>query len=336
MPGDRPFLVFDIGGSSLRAATYDIRKRRIEAPVILDMPSKSRIQDRSAAVADIIAMMKAVAAKLMPATAPDSVCVGFPGPVDRQGNVHAAPTIWGLQHPDVLPLKGLIAACWPQANIEIVNDVTAAGYYFVDETTRDFLLVTVGSGIGSKLFINGEPHLGPNARGGEIGHLRVDFAADALPCDCGGIGHLGAIASGRGVLRTAVRLANEDAAAFGRSRTHASCGGRPGHLTNEMLIDAFRSGDIWTRNVIVACTRFLGRVLAATHLDLGIERYILIGGFAVALGDEYRKILADAAAASMWQNGFSWFDAIHVAKDDDHPGLNGAGRLLSLKCGQFQ
>jgi glucokinase len=336
MLGNRPFLVFDIGGTSMRAATYDVRKGRIDSLAVLDMPSRFNVQGRGAALAEIITMMKGVAAKLMPATDPHSVCVGFPGPVDKEGNVYAAPTIWGLQYPNVLPLRRLIAENWPCANVEVVNDVTAAGYFFVDEITRDFLVVTVGSGIGSKLFINGEAVLGPNARGGEIGHLRVDFSPHALACDCGGIGHLGAIASGRGVLRTAIGLANENPTAFSRSQVHASCGGQPGQLTNETLIRLFRLGDPWAHNVIVACTAFLGRALAAIHLNSGIEAYKVIGGFAVALGDEYRKILADAATSSMWQNGFSWIEAIQVTKADDNPGLNGAGRLLELKYGRFQ
>jgi glucokinase len=336
MRGDWPLLVFDIGGTSLRAATYDVRRRQIGALVVLPTPSLLTVPESSAALAEIVDAMKRAACKLNVAADPHAICVGFPGPVDRAGNVYAAPTIWGRQYLDVLPLKSLIADCWPRANIEIVNDVTAAGYYFVDDHTRDFLVITVGSGIGSKVFIDGEPILGPNARGGEIGHLRVDFSADALTCDCGGIGHLGAVASGRGVLRSAIRRANDDPKAFRLSQAHASCKGQPGELTNEMLVDAFMAGDAWTRATVTACTAHLGRALAAVHLNLGIEKYVVTGGFAEALGDAYRTILADAATGAMWRNGLAWFDCIQVCRPDEHPGLNGAGRLLQRKYGQSQ
>ena len=58
-------------------------------------------------------------------------------------------------------------------------------------------IVTVGSGVGHKVFLQGLPVAGVNGRGGEIGHLRVDWAADAIRCDCGGSGHVGGLASGR-------------------------------------------------------------------------------------------------------------------------------------------
>jgi hypothetical protein len=65
----------------------------------------------------------------------------------------------------------------------------------------------------------------------------------------------------------------------------------------------------------------------------GIETFKIVGGFAGALGEEYRKILAECASEAMWQNGFRWLDAIELATPDDHPGLNGAGRLLQQRYG---
>lgn len=333
MANNKTFLVFDIGGTFLRAAAYDTETHAVSKVAILETPPLASVANGAAALAKVVEAMKRAADDLTCGAPPHSVCIGFPGPVDSEGRLHAAPTIWGGQYRDRLPLKRMAADCWPNANIEVVNDVTAAGYYFVNDTTRDFLIVTVGSGVGSKLFIGGEPVLGSNARGGEIGHLRVDFSPNANVCDCGGIGHLGAISSGRGALQSAVRLARDDPAAFRRSRLDESCSGQPDRLTNEMLVEAFLSGDGWTRELVSSCTSYLGQALAAVHLNLGIETFVMVGGFSAALGDEYRKILCEAASAAMWQNGFSWETGIHLSKADDHPGLNGAGRFLENKYG---
>ena len=82
----------------------------------------------------------------------------------------------------------------------VLNDLAAAGFRYVAEGLSDFAIVTVGSGVGHKVFLGGRPLAGVNGRGGEIGHLRVDFSADALACDCGGFGHVGGLASGRGAV----------------------------------------------------------------------------------------------------------------------------------------
>src|SRR5205823_8314994 len=128
---------------------------------------------------------------------------------------------------------------------------------------RRFMVVTVSSGIGSKIFDAG------NARGviddlpyaGEIGHAKADESDDAPACDCGGKGHLGAIASGRGILRYAKRVAAIDPA-FLQSMCAGHFGATPGSLTNEdHLVPAAQLGDPWALNVVRHCTAPLARVL---------------------------------------------------------------------------
>jgi C7-cyclitol 7-kinase len=67
-------------------------------------------------------------------------------------------------------------------------------------------------------------------------------------------------------------------------------------LTNADIVDAFRSGDPWTRELIRKIARPLGQMLAAVHLSMGVERFVIIGGFALAPGDEYRLELVRSAA----------------------------------------
>ena len=92
-----------------------------------------------------------------------------------------------------------------------LNDVSAAAWYLSSRTrARRFLVVTVSSGIGSKLFDRDHPAgvIDDPPYAGEIGHVVVDPGDDAPLCGCGGRGHLGAISSGRGT----ERLARERAA----------------------------------------------------------------------------------------------------------------------------
>ncbi len=154
--------------------------------------------------------------------------------------------------------------------------------------------------------------VGPNGAGGELGHLRVDDADDAPMCECGGRGHLGAVASGRGVLAWA--------------RKHAPDGE---HLTSGDLAAAFRRGDPWAVRIVEHGASPLGWALGAMHLGLGIERFVLFGGFALALGDAYRRLVAAAADARCWNAPGGWERRVELGIDDDLAGLIGAGIAMA-------
>src|SRR5260370_2724092 len=87
------------------------------------------------------------------------------------------------------------------------NDVnTLAGaerYCGAGRGAANFLLVTVGRGIGLGIVVGGEIYRGAHGGAGEFGHMTVDTSADAPPCNCGKRGCLEAIASDYGILRAA-------------------------------------------------------------------------------------------------------------------------------------
>src|SRR5262249_43283408 len=155
-----------------------------------------------------------------------------------EGNLLAAPTIWGEGSEKEIPLRRKLNALWPSARVVVLNDVSAAGYWYVRDPRECFCVVTVSSGIGNKIFLGGLPVVGRRGRGGEIGHLRVDFSDEAPKCDCGGWGHLGSIASGRGTLALARRLATRNVEGFSGSLAASLCDGDAANLTNEMIVEA--------------------------------------------------------------------------------------------------
>ncbi|WP_052413525.1 ROK family protein [Streptomyces glaucescens] len=152
-------------------------------------------------------------------------------------------------------------------------------------------MVTVSSGVGNKVFRRGEVLLPEDGRGGEIGHLRVDFAADAPWCDCGERGHLGAVASGRGALRAASVLARRFPGSFARSALSAACGGDPERLSAQQVAAGVRSHDAFAVRAVTPGVRHLARTLAVLHTALGVGRFIVMGGFARAAGPPYLRLL---------------------------------------------
>jgi glucokinase len=73
----------------------------------------------------------------------------------------------------------------------------------------------------------------------------------------------------------------------------------------------------------------LGQVLAAVHLAVGVERFVVVGGFALALGYEYLRALADAARSSCWDRGAEWPKMLELGSDEEEAGLIGAGAFAA-------
>ncbi len=322
---DTSFLVFDVGGTTQRAALYD--------PVADDLVSAvtgctaSRWSEPAGGEAELLDRLiddlDILACELGAPASPDIVAIGFPAPIDGSGRAVAVPTILGDAFGSPFAVATLLERRWPQAEICVTNDVTAAGFALLAHDRGDVCVLTIGSGIGMKVFVDGRPLLGPRGTAGEIGHLVVDRAPDANRCDCGGRGHLGAVASGRGTLVTARRRAREDPRSYAASMVGAT---EPTELDTYALAAAFRCRDAWATSVIAEGAGALGTTLAAIHSAIGIEPISLYGGFATALGEPYRRLVAAAAQGGCWDIGQRWDEILTLSDLDGRAGLLGAGR----------
>lgn len=332
---DNRVLVFDIGGTVLRAGVYQKATEKLTRSITRPTPSAWAAVRRTPEEirARLFAMMEEMGRELLEGASPVAVSVAFPGPIDGSGQVLGAPTVWGEADREPFPLREALLAVWPTAAVGVLNDVTAAGYYYRRGESEDLCVITVSSGIGHKVFIQGRPAVGTKGRGGEIGHLRVDFGDDAPRCECGGQGHLGAIASGRGTLLEARRLAAADPAAFRLSKVYSLVGGGSQAIVNEAVAEAYRGADNWASTVVERGAHYLGQAMAAIHLGVGVERFVVFGGFALALGERYRSALVQAATTSCWDLGQSWDEMIELGDQAVEAGLIGAGRFAVQRLG---
>jgi glucokinase len=223
------------------------------------------------------------------------IVVSFPGPLGPDARILDAPTI--TPGASCFPDFSEMLARQTGRRVSMLNDLSAAAWHFGETTgVERFLVVTISSGVGSKMFDrNSRKQVlddGPYA--GEIGHLVVDESGSAPPCECGGRGHLAAIASGRGIESYARRTARADPERF-RVSACSRMGGTPDSLTNEAhLVPAARAGDAWALDAVRRCTRPLARMLLPVIVAATLDRVILIGGFALSLGEVYRRLLVEA------------------------------------------
>jgi glucokinase len=223
--------------------------------------------------------------------------MAFPGPVSLGGQILDAPTLIGTGGP-MPDLRAELSARTGRT-VYLLNDVSAAAWYLSTRTeARRFLVVTISSGIGSKLFdrahaagvIDDPPYAG------EIGHVVVDARVGAPNCDCGGRGHLGAISSGRGIERLARETAVLHPREFAQSLCTLQFGATAATLTNEHhLAPAARLRDGWVLQVLRRASEPLARVLVTMIAGCGLEKVLLIGGFADSVAPAYLEIVRDLA-----------------------------------------
>ena len=182
--------------------------------------------------------------------------IASPGAVDvERGVVPNAPQLPGWQD---VPLARLMAERVGVPAI-LENDASAAALgehrFGAGRGTRHMLYITVSTGLGGGIIIDGELYRGKSGAAGELGHMIIDI--DGPPCGCGARGCLEALASGTAIARRGERLAES-----GDSPVLARLRGQEGPVTAEMMKRAADMGDAASREAFREAGHYLGVALA--------------------------------------------------------------------------
>jgi C7-cyclitol 7-kinase len=335
LPGtrSRPFLVFDIGGTSVRAGIADSATgvvcavKRADTPNYLSHPG-CEAEDL---LEELVSTLSALANELLGERQPSIVIVGYPGPITASGTAMRSPTILGPILDREYDCKRRLEVVWPESDVIVLNDLTCAGFGFVARGHQDFCVITVGSGIGNKIFLTGQPITGKAFRGGEIGHLLTYPSPDSPTFKVRD--ELGNIASGRGTIALARRWFSYLAERFPESDLLRDSTETGPTLDIELLVQAFREQDELAVNVIEMTSYPLAMAIGCIHLALGIESFFIVGGFAKALGPGYLEVLGRNCAAMTWDVGQNWGNMIHMGDISAEEALVGAAYFASRHAG---
>ncbi|HKT03914.1 MAG TPA: ROK family protein [Rugosimonospora sp.] len=320
-------IVLDVGGTTLRTARYERHTGRLSEVRRVPVEGMARHPDDPAAVLQerVVAQIGREIERIRTGPRdPAEIVVAFAGPVTDGGVVTAAPTIWGGPAEPV-PLTAELRDRL-DAPVVVVNDLTAAAWRYLGRVPEPFCLITVSSGIGNKVVHAGRVMVDPDGIGGELGHWTCDTGPDALPCECGGRGHLGGIASGRGAVALARRRAVRDPGPFRRSVL-----ARQAEIDAVGLARAVAGGDAFALDVLRTGLAHLASAVTALFTAAGICHYVIVGGFAQAIGQSYVDLLAEQLDA----RGCFGLPPERIRRmaqlgepDDDHA-LIGAGRITT-------
>jgi glucokinase len=159
---------------------------------------------------------------------------------------------------------------------------------------KDFIMVTVGTGVGGGIFIAGQPFRGHRGLAGEIGHQVIEL--DGLPCPCGGIGHLEAYVARPAI----VREAREIAATYKGAGIKRLAGDDLDAITPEVVIQAANSGDEAAAALMAKIGRILGKSLVGLVNVLNPQLIVIGGGIGEAcpiLLERASEVIAEEALA---------------------------------------
>lgn len=208
------------------------------------------------------------------------------------------------------PVRDRLSEHWGTP-VVLENDATCAlvaeAEYGAARGARSVVLVTMGTGIGGALMLDGRVVRGAGGMAGEFGHMQV--VPDGAPCECGGQGCWEQYSSGNALLRAArsslgASTSSGQAGGLGGSvepgptLMEQMCEGNPARLTGPMVTEAAAQGDLVARRAFAVVGDWLGVGLANLVAALDPE-LLVVGGGVSAAGDRLLEPARQALSRSL-------------------------------------
>ena len=320
-------LALDLGGTQIRAAAVDhagaVRHRRSEPTpsaagpdAVVEACARALAQVAAAVALDEQAALRSVL----------GIGISAPGPVDPGRGVIIDPPNLGPTFRDVALGERVAAALGTSTFLDRDTQVAAMGEgaFGAARGCRDYLYVTVSTGIGGAVVSDGRLLRGPDGTAGELGHTLVDRSGPL--CGCGARGHLEAIASGVGITRAA-RAAAEAGESADLAESVRAIGSAFGARD---VVAAAEAGDAAANRIVDdACDAFAAA--AVSLVDVFDPDLIVVGGsLGMGLGGRLLDPARAAVAAVAFRVPARRVRFVPAALGDD-VGLVGARVLVEAR-----
>lgn len=210
------------------------------------------------------------------------VGLGAPGPIDAEGTVYGAVNLgWGTFsiRDSLAELLDLPVKAGNDANVAALGEMWKGG----GKGYKNLIAVTLGTGVGGGIIIEGDILSGTSGAGGEIGHIHVQDGETDV-CGCGNTGCLEQYASATGIVRLAKReLAASSDSSILRNRPVE-------HLSAKAVFDAVKENDEVAIRVAEKFGEYLGKGLGVVAGVINPEIFVIGGGVSKA-GDILFKFI---------------------------------------------
>jgi glucokinase len=217
----------------------------------------------------------------------DGIGIGAPNGNYYTGNIEFAPN---LNWKGTIPIAKLFRNKFDCPTI-LTNDANAAAYgemFFGNaKKLKDFIIITLGTGLGSGIVINRNLVNGHDGFAGELGHIRV--VNNGRLCNCGRKGCLESYCSSTGLVRSFHEINSEHKLNSTLNNIH--------NIDSKEIVEHALQGDAFAMEIMEFTTNLLGYALADFACFSNPEAYILFGGYA-----QNGQFLADLVKKHMEDN----------------------------------
>ena len=301
----------DIGGTTVKIGLFTTEGELLEKWEI-----KTRTENHGEAILPDVAesLQNKMQEKNIRKSEVDGIGIGIPAPVMEDGVVQKTANLgWGYKEVtrEMKELTGLPVAAGNDANMAALGEM----WLGAGKGQKNMIMVTLGTGVGGGIIVNGKPLAGSHGAGGEIGHFCVN-EEETETCGCGNTGCLEQYASATGISRLARRRLERD---------DSPSSLRGSEISAKAVFDALKEGDAVAKEIVEEFGSYLGHALAAIAV-ITDPSVIVIGGGVSKAGEillEYvEKYFHDKA---FFANQDTRFVLAQLGND---AGICGAAKLI--------
>ena len=253
----------DIGGTTVKIGLFTTEGELLEKWEI-----KTRTENHGEAILPDVAesLQNKMQEKNIRKSEVDGIGIGIPAPVMEDGVVQKTANLgWGHKEVtrEMKELTGLPVAAGNDANMAALGEM----WLGAGKGQKNMIMVTLGTGVGGGIIVNGKPLAGSHGAGGEIGHFCVN-EEETETCGCGNTGCLEQYASATGISRLARRRLERD---------DSPSSLRGSEISAKAVFDALKEGDAVAKEIVEEFGSYLGHALAAIAV-ITDPSVIVIGG----------------------------------------------------------
>ena len=239
----------DLGGTNIAVGVIDENMQIIgrgKRKTALPRPAKEIFDDIIACIYDAAEDAEIQVSQI------SSIGIGTPGSVDHDsGMILYANNLKFLN----VPAKEYIAEKFPDVKFYIENDANCAALGEAlagcGKGKSSFIAVTLGTGVGGGIVLDGKLLVGCNCAGGEIGHMIINFDGEA--CNCGRVGCWERYASATALVNQTKAMMKEHP----ESKMWELCDGDIDNVGGRTAFDGMRAGDEWATKVCEAYIKYI-------------------------------------------------------------------------------
>lgn len=310
------YLGIDLGGTHIGCGLVNEAGEilcKAEVPTLAERPFEQVVRDMAQCALDLIEQSRHQLAQL------SAVGIGIPGLADNHtGNVIFCTNLGWKDTPLTSELQRYLPL-----PVYIENDATVAGYAEsvagVSRNSSSSVFLTLGTGVGAGIVINGTPWTGAHGVASEIGHLTL--VADGIPCTCGKNGCIERYCSATAIIRMAkeVCLQKPDCGLAKRVEGDLS------RLSAKVVFDGARDGDEDAKRIFEQYCAYLTMTINNVISFLDPEVIVLGGGVSRA-GDFLLNRVKEMIPQYLMYKTLDYAD-ICLAELGNEAGIIGAAML---------